>query len=80
MPYNILLLKVLLIAGLPLLLCCSQEFARIGLTLQSAREAVGVRVAGNIVVVDEAHNLLDTIGALHSHDASLAMARVTGVH
>ncbi len=37
-----------------------------------------MRVAGNIVVVDEAHNLLDTIGALHSHDASLAMVRATG--
>ena len=30
------------------------------------RESVGVRVRGNVVIIDEAHNLLDTISSVHS--------------
>ncbi|KAJ1731743.1 ATP-dependent DNA helicase chl1 [Coemansia biformis] len=33
---------------------------------QSARESMGISLAGNIVIVDEAHNLVDTILATHS--------------
>lgn len=30
------------------------------------RDTVGLKLKGNIVLVDEAHNLLDTIAAIHS--------------
>ncbi|KAJ2567550.1 ATP-dependent DNA helicase chl1 [Coemansia sp. RSA 1822] len=33
---------------------------------RSAREALGVSLAGSVVIVDEAHNLVDTILATHS--------------
>ena len=37
------------------------------------REAVGVRLKGNVVIIDEAHNLLDTISNVYS-------VEVTGAH
>ena len=37
------------------------------------REAVGVRLKGNIVIIDEAHNLQDTISNVYS-------VEVTGAH
>ncbi|KAJ2345210.1 ATP-dependent DNA helicase chl1 [Coemansia sp. RSA 2671] len=33
---------------------------------RSARQAMGISLAGNVVVIDEAHNLVDTILAIHS--------------
>lgn len=33
---------------------------------QTARESMGISLAGNVVIVDEAHNLIDTILAIHS--------------
>ncbi|CAI6357961.1 unnamed protein product [Macrosiphum euphorbiae] len=33
---------------------------------KSTREASGIRLEGNIFIIDEAHNLLDTIGHIHS--------------
>lgn len=30
------------------------------------RESVGVRLHGSVVIIDEAHNLLDTITSVHS--------------
>ncbi|XP_012940455.1 ATP-dependent DNA helicase DDX11, partial [Aplysia californica] len=33
---------------------------------KSTREACGIRLAGSIVVIDEAHNLLETINNIHS--------------
>jgi chromosome transmission fidelity protein 1 len=32
----------------------------------STREASGLTLTGNIVILDEAHNIIDTITALHS--------------
>ena len=37
------------------------------------REAVGVCVKGNVVIIDEAHNLMDTISSVYS-------SRITGSH
>ncbi len=31
-----------------------------------SRESVGVKLRGNVVIIDEAHNLFDTISNVHS--------------
>ncbi|CAL1531377.1 unnamed protein product, partial [Lymnaea stagnalis] len=33
---------------------------------KSTREACGIKLAGNVVIIDEAHNLLETINNIHS--------------
>lgn len=34
--------------------------------MQETRESLGVRLEGNVVVVDEAHNLVDAVNNVHS--------------
>ncbi|GLG92468.1 Regulator of telomere elongation helicase 1 homolog [Gryllus bimaculatus] len=36
----------------------------------ATRETVGISLAGNIVIIDEAHNLLDTIAHMHSAEVT----------
>eukprot|EP00051_Salpingoeca_urceolata_P024533 m.432377 g.432377 ORF g.432377 m.432377 type:complete len:393 (-) comp20244_c0_seq40:12-1190(-) len=40
---------------------------------KGTREAVGVKLKGNVVIVDEAHNLLDVISSLYSAEVSGAV-------
>eukprot|EP00049_Salpingoeca_infusionum_P009312 m.154611 g.154611 ORF g.154611 m.154611 type:complete len:889 (-) comp14300_c0_seq18:347-3013(-) len=40
---------------------------------KSTREAVGLNLHNSILLIDEAHNLMDTIGSLHS-------AKISGIH
>lgn len=42
---------------------------------KGTREAVGVRVEGNVVIVDEAHNLLETISGIHSQTLGMRALR-----
>ncbi|KAB7505816.1 putative ATP-dependent DNA helicase DDX11 [Armadillidium nasatum] len=37
-----------------------------GLLHRSTREALGIKLKGSVVIIDEAHNLLETIGNIHS--------------
>ncbi|XP_071846175.1 ATP-dependent DNA helicase DDX11-like [Apostichopus japonicus] len=37
---------------------------------KSTREACGIKLDGNIVIIDEAHNLLETISSVHSVEVS----------
>ena len=39
---------------------------------KSARESIGLRLKGNVVILDEAHNIIDTVNSLHSHSMTLA--------
>ena len=38
---------------------------------KATREACGIKLAGNIVIVDEAHNLTDTISSIHSVEVTM---------
>ena len=38
---------------------------------EEARAAMGVRLEGNIIVIDEAHNIVDAVNNVHSADVSL---------
>ncbi|KAH7103380.1 DNA repair helicase [Auriculariales sp. MPI-PUGE-AT-0066] len=42
---------------------------------KSAREATGIDVKGHVVIIDEAHNLIDTLLSIHSMTLSLQTVR-----
>ena len=46
--------------------CCSQE----------TRQALGVRLEGAVLIVDEAHNLVDAVN--NAHGAALSEAQLRG--
>ena len=52
------------------------EAASLG--LQETREALGLSLAGAVVVVDEAHNLVEAVSSAHS--ATLQLAQVQQAH
>ena len=37
---------------------------------QGTRDSLGIKLEGNIVLIDEGHNLLDTLSALHTVELS----------
>ncbi|KAF4120911.1 chromosome transmission fidelity protein 1 [Geosmithia morbida] len=39
---------------------------------QSAREALGIKLEGNVVVIDEAHNIMDAIANVHTAEIQLS--------
>ena len=42
---------------------------------RSARDALGLSIKGHVVVIDEAHNLMDTISSVHSSSISLTQLK-----
>jgi chromosome transmission fidelity protein 1 len=42
---------------------------------KSAREALDLNVKGHVVIIDEAHNLMDAIAGIHSVEISLKQLR-----
>lgn len=39
---------------------------------ESAREALGIKLEGNIVIVDEAHNIMDAVASVHAAEIRLS--------
>jgi len=46
----------------------------------ATRQAVGIKLRGNVVVIDEAHNLLDTISSIHSVYVTSAQVGGANMH
>ncbi|KAG9244169.1 helicase C-terminal domain-containing protein [Calycina marina] len=42
---------------------------------KSAREALGISLKGHLVIIDEAHNLMDAIASIHGVEVSLAQLK-----
>ncbi|KAI8927828.1 helicase C-terminal domain-containing protein [Entophlyctis helioformis] len=47
---------------------------------QTARDSIGLRLKNNIVILDEAHNIIETVNSLHSHSVSLAQVQACTRH
>lgn len=42
---------------------------------KSAREALGIRLEGNVVIIDEAHNIMDAVANVHAAEIRLSELR-----
>lgn len=42
---------------------------------KGAREALGIKLEGNVVIIDEAHNIMDAIANVHAADIKLSELR-----
>jgi len=42
---------------------------------KAAREALGIKLEGNIVIIDEAHNIMDAVANVHSAEIKLSELR-----
>ena len=43
---------------------------------KNTRKACGINLAGSVVIIDEAHNLLDTISHIHSSEVTGHQVRI----
>lgn len=43
---------------------------------KSAREALGISLKGHVVIIDEAHNLMDAIAGIHGVEVSLKQLKL----
>lgn len=43
---------------------------------KSARDALGIKLAGNVVIVDEAHNIMDAVSNVYAADLKLSELRI----
>lgn len=43
------------------------------------RAALGVRLSGAVVIIDEAHNIVEAINSVHSKRLTLSEVRLAGV-
>lgn len=47
---------------------------------KSARDALGIKLEGNVVIIDEAHNIMDAVAGVHAADIRLSdMKRAKGM-
>ena len=63
-------------------ICCCFQLVVLPYNLllhQSTRKACGIRLEGNIVIIDEAHNLIDTITNIYSTEVSGAQVSETSL-
>ena len=44
---------------------------------KSTREACGIKLDSNVVIIDEAHNLIDTISSVHSVEITGAQVHIS---
>ena len=42
---------------------------------KSAREALGIKLEGNVVIIDEAHNIMDAVANVHAAEIRLSELR-----
>lgn len=42
---------------------------------KSARDALGIKLEGNVVIIDEAHNIMDAVASVHAADIRLSDLR-----
>lgn len=42
---------------------------------KSAREALGLSLKGHVIIIDEAHNLMDAVSGIHSAEVSLTQLK-----
>jgi Rad3-related DNA helicase len=66
MPYNLLLPMASR--------SCLEIIQRRPTTFQETREALGIRLEGAVLVIDEAHNLVDAVNSAHSATLSVQAA------
>lgn len=50
----------------------SKPYSQLIIPLQETRNALGIRLEGSVLIVDEAHNLVDAVNSAHGASITLA--------